>query len=68
MEKITRSIGQSIYEITFLIQNPKTDTGEIRGKLGRKFGRGHEDDAQERSHGRADPDGFTTGGSGSASG
>jgi hypothetical protein len=30
-----------------LTQNPKTDTEEIRGKLGQKSGRGDEDDAQE---------------------
>jgi hypothetical protein len=29
-----------------LTQNPKTDTEEIRGKLGQKSGRGDEDDAQ----------------------
>ena len=27
-------------------QNPKTDTEEIRGKLGQKSGRGDEDDAR----------------------
>ncbi len=37
-----------------LTQNPKTDTEEIRGKLGQKSGRGDEDDAQDGAHGRAD--------------
>jgi hypothetical protein len=50
-----------------LTQNPKTDTEEIRGKLGQKSGRGDEDDAQEGSYGRADRSGTAAGASGSAS-
>src|SRR6185437_8044999 len=51
-----------------MTQNPKTDTEEIRGKLGRNSERGDEDDAQERSHGRADRSGVAAGGSGSTGG
>ncbi|HEV2315911.1 MAG TPA: SDR family NAD(P)-dependent oxidoreductase, partial [Candidatus Acidoferrales bacterium] len=47
-----------------LTQNPKTDTEEIRGKLGRNSGRGGEDDAQERSLRGADRSGIATSGSG----
>ena len=46
---------------TVVTQNPKTDTEEIRGKLGQKSGRGDEDDAQEGSHGRADRGGIAAG-------
>jgi hypothetical protein len=55
-------------DATKVTQNPKTDTEEIRGKLGQKSGRGDEDDAQEGAHGRADRGGTAAGGSGSASG
>ena len=48
-----------------LTQNPKTDTEEIRGKLGQKSGRGDEDDAQEGSYGRADRGGTAAGSTGS---
>ena len=37
-------IGLAPIEMT---QNPKTDTEEIRGKLGQESGRGDEDDAQK---------------------
>ncbi|HEV2315362.1 MAG TPA: hypothetical protein VGR94_08665, partial [Candidatus Acidoferrales bacterium] len=47
-----------------MTQNPKTDTEEIRGKLGRNSGRGGEDDAQERSLRGADRSGIATSGSG----
>ena len=33
-----------------MTQNPKTDTEEIRGKLGQESGTGDEDDAQEVRH------------------
>jgi putative transposase len=48
-------------------QNPKTDTAEIRGKLGRKSGRGDEDDAQEWSYGRANRGGTAASRGGCAS-
>jgi hypothetical protein len=51
-----------------MTQNPKTDTEEIRGKLGQESGRGDEDDAQEGTHGRADRGGTAASASGSASG
>ena len=47
-----------------MTQNPKTDTGEIKGKLGQKSGTGDKDDAQEWSHGGADRGGIAAGGSG----
>ena len=51
-----------------MTQNPKTDTAEIRGKLGQNSERGDQDDAQERSHGGADRCGAAAGGSRSTGG
>src|SRR5713226_2452887 len=56
-------LRKSVQEESTVTQNPKTVSGETRGKLGRKSWRGDEDDAQEGTHGGADRSGIAAGGS-----